>query len=102
MGAAGEALLDERHQVRVARIAEIVRESTLLDRAPNVRRLDVLDRAYRSLGGRYAVFADLLAGQREQLLTAAAQDIEDFATLIEAWAPLVRASKAVGADPAWR
>jgi hypothetical protein len=102
MGAAGEALLDERHRVRVARIAEIVRESTLLDRAPNVRRLDVLDRAYRSLGGRYAVFADLLAGQREQLLTAAAQDIEDFATLIEAWAPLVRASKAVGADPAWR
>jgi hypothetical protein len=102
MGEAGEALLDEGHRVRVARIVEIVRESTLLDRGPNVRRLDVLDRAYRGLGGRYAVFADELATQREQLLTVAAQDIEDFATLIEAWEPLVRASKAAGADPAWR
>jgi hypothetical protein len=102
MGAAGEALLDDGHRVRVARIVEIVRDSALLDRAPNHRRLDALDRAYRGLGGRYAVFADLLAAQRERLLVEAAQDVEDFATLIEAWEPLIRASKAAGADPAWR
>jgi hypothetical protein len=102
MGEAGEALLDEDHHVRSAHLAEIVRASVLLDRRPNVRRLDTLDRTYRRLGGRYAVFADLLAGQREQLLTEAAQDIEDFATLIEAWEPLIRAAKATGADPAWR
>jgi Family of unknown function (DUF6271) len=102
MGAAGEDLLDEHHRVRAARIAEIVRESALQDRRPNVRRLDALDRAYRGLGGRYAVFADLLADRRERLLIEAAQDIEGFATLIDAWEPLVRASKAAGADPAWR
>ena len=100
MGEAGEDLLDEQHRVRAARVAEIVRASVLLDKGPNVRRLDTLDRAYRKLGGRYAVFAELLAPRREQLLTEAAHDIEDFATLIVAWEPLIRAAKDAG--PAWR
>ena len=100
MGEAGEDLLDDQHRVRSARVAEIVRASVLLDQGPNVRRLDTLDRAYRKLGGRYAVFAEQLAARRDQLLTEAAQDIEDFATLIVAWESLIRAAK--GAGPAWR
>jgi phenylpyruvate tautomerase PptA (4-oxalocrotonate tautomerase family) len=99
MGEAGEGLLDEQHHVRAARVAEIVRASVLLDKGPNVRRLDTLERSYRRLGGRYAAFAELLAARRERLLTEAAQDIEDFATLILAWGPLIRAAKDTG--PAW-
>ncbi|WJV44282.1 DUF6271 family protein [Streptomyces flavofungini] len=93
MTAAGSALLDERHRVRVARIAELVRESTRLDTAENVARLDALDRSYRKLGGKYAGFADSLVPRRGRLLDEARQDMEDFALLIESWAALVRASR---------
>ena len=61
MAEAGPELTDERGQVRASVIARLVSESTRLDRAENVQRLDALDTAYRKLGGAYAEFADLLA-----------------------------------------
>ncbi|MCX4746819.1 DUF6271 family protein [Kitasatospora sp. NBC_01287] len=94
MAEAGPSLLDEEYRVRVGAVTALVRESVRLDRAENTSRLDVLDRCYRRLGGRYAAFADLLAGRRGELLDEARSDIEDFARLIEAWEPLIRASKA--------
>ncbi|MFH9071072.1 DUF6271 family protein [Streptomyces alboflavus] len=93
MTAAGPDLLDEHHEVRAPRIAELVRESTRLDTAENVARLDALDRSYRKLGGKYAAFADTLVPRRGRLLDEARQDMEDFALLIEGWAALVRASR---------
>ncbi|MDX6354858.1 MAG: hypothetical protein QOF98_1761, partial [Streptomyces sp.] len=69
-------------------------QSTRLDRDENVQRLDSLDRSYRKLGGKYAEFADYLAPRRQRLLDEAQRDIEDFALLIEAWEPLMRASRA--------
>ncbi|MFJ5117436.1 DUF6271 family protein [Kitasatospora sp. NPDC088548] len=96
MEAAGGLLLDEQHHVRVAAIAGSVRRSAGADRAENIRRLDVLDRSYRQLGGKYAEFADHLRPLRERLLDEAQADIEYFALLIDAWGPLVQASKAVG------
>ncbi|MGV9880238.1 DUF6271 family protein [Streptomyces sp. NPDC003379] len=96
MAAAGDTLLDDRGQVRGSVVGALVRESTTLDRAENVERLDRVDAAYRRLGGRYGQFADLLAARRERLLDEARSDIEDFALLIEAWEPLMRASKDAG------
>lgn len=98
MEAAGGALLDDEHRVRVAVIADSVRRSIGTDRAENVRRLAVLDRAYRQLGGKYAEFADHLVTLRDRLLDEAQADTEDFALLIEAWGPLVRAGKAAGPE----
>ncbi|MGI5404793.1 DUF6271 family protein [Streptomyces sp. CA-135486] len=96
MARAGTSLLDGRGQVRASAVAGFARESTRLDRAENVQRLDRLDTAYRKLGGRYATFADLLASRRERLLDEAQSDIADFALLVEAWEPLVRASRVTG------
>ncbi|MCX4910970.1 DUF6271 family protein [Streptomyces sp. NBC_00878] len=90
---AGPALLDDRGQVRAPVVARLVRESTGLDRGENVQRLDILDAAYRKLGGAYAEFADFLATRRERLLDEARSDIEDFALLVEAWEPLVGAAR---------
>ncbi|MFF7124712.1 MULTISPECIES: DUF6271 family protein [unclassified Streptomyces] len=92
MAAEGARLLDDRQHVRAGRIVEFLRESTALDRAENVWRLDRLDTAYRKLGGRYEEFAELLAGRRLQLLAEACSDIEDFALLTEAWPHLVEAA----------
>ncbi|WP_371484656.1 DUF6271 family protein [Kitasatospora sp. NBC_00315] len=94
--AAGPELLDEQHHVRAATIAGFARRTAGADRAENVRRLDVVDRCYRRLGGKYAEFADHLAPLRERLLDEAQADIEYFALLIDAWAPLVAASRATG------
>jgi hypothetical protein len=96
MAAAGETLLDGRHRVRVAEVIELLRESARLDRAENVQRLDILDRSYRKLGGRYAEFAEMLAERREQLLVEARRDIEDFALLTGTWSALIRASRLTG------
>ncbi|MEU1022409.1 DUF6271 family protein [Streptomyces sp. NPDC005900] len=96
MAEAGETLLDERGQVRASLVADLVRQSTALDRAENVERLERVDTAYRRLGGRYEQFADLLATRHERLLDEARGDIEDFALLIEAWEPLVRAARDAG------
>ncbi|MFB8175565.1 DUF6271 family protein [Streptomyces sp. NPDC055966] len=89
---AGDTLLDTGHRVRPDRIVEFLRASTGLDRAENVWRLDRVDTAYRKLGGRYAGFADQLAGERDRLLDEAEADIESFAHLIEAWPALIKAA----------
>ncbi|MEV4319688.1 DUF6271 family protein [Actinocrispum sp. NPDC049592] len=89
-------LLDKDNRVKADVIAELARESAWLGTDENVRRLDRLEAAYRRLGGKYAEFADLLMPQRQRLLAEARQDIEDFAVLIDAWAPLVQASRTVG------
>ncbi|MFD8785251.1 DUF6271 family protein [Kitasatospora sp. NPDC059599] len=96
--AAGGTLLDEQHHLRPAAVADAARRSAATDRAENHRRLAELDRCYRRLGGKYAEFADHLAPLRARLLDRAQSDIEDFALLIDAWGPLVRASKATPAD----
>lgn len=98
MGAAG-ALLDEEHHLDAAAIAGFARSSTAMDRTDNIERLDVLDRCYRQLGGKYTEFADHLVPLRDRLLDGAQADMERFALLIDAWGPLATASKAVG--PAW-
>ncbi|MFE7590283.1 DUF6271 family protein [Kitasatospora sp. NPDC057512] len=98
MEAAGGALLDEQHRVRPEVIADSARRSAATDRAENHRRLAELDRCYRRLGGKYAGFADELTPLRARLLDEAQADIEDFAVLIDAWGPLVRAAKATPAD----
>ncbi|MEU5775985.1 DUF6271 family protein [Streptomyces venezuelae] len=96
MAEAGEELLDGEGHVRPSVIAGFARQSTALDQAENVRRLDRLDAAHRTLGGRYADVADHLAVHRERLLDEARGDIEDFALLTEAWQPLMRAARDIG------
>ena len=96
MGAAGALLLDEDHHIRVPLLVEMVRDSTGLDTAPNVRCLEQLEKTYRGLGGRYALFADRLAARSDRLVLEARQDIEEFALLIEVWGPLMRTAKATG------
>ncbi|MFF0001156.1 DUF6271 family protein [Streptomyces avermitilis] len=100
MGRADASLLDDRGQVRASAVARLARESTRVDRGENVQRLDILDTAYRQLGGRYATFADVLAQRRERLLDEARSDIEDFALLVEAWEPLVGTARLTPVDPA--
>jgi hypothetical protein len=89
----GTAMLDDRHLLRPSTIIGFVRESTALDRAENVDRLNTLDRAYRKLGGKYAEFADSLLPRRQQLLDEARQDMENFALLIESWGRLVNSAR---------
>jgi len=96
MAAAGGSLLDGEHRVRASAITEFAWESTRLDKEENVQRLKSLGRSYRRLGGRYAEFADVLERRERQLLDEAQRDIEDFALLIDAWEPLVLASRATG------
>ncbi|MFE6665183.1 DUF6271 family protein [Streptomyces sp. NPDC057697] len=95
MAAAGASLIDDEYHVRPEAVAELARRSAGADRAENVRRLEVLERSYRRLGGRYAEFAGVLAARGERLLEEAQADIEDFALLTEAWQPLVRASRSI-------
>ncbi|MER7582942.1 DUF6271 family protein [Kitasatospora sp. NPDC097691] len=92
----GGDLLDDRHGLRVEPILDSVRRSTHWDRSRNEHCLDVLDRSYRKLGGKYAELADVVAGRRQQLLDEAQQDVERWAVLIEAWAALVAAARAEG------
>ncbi|MET8485685.1 DUF6271 family protein [Streptomyces tendae] len=99
MAEAGDALLDEHGRVRPAAVAALARESTALDTAENVRRLDALDTAYRRLGGRYTEFADLLAARRARLLDEARGDMADFALLTEAWESMVTAARATPVTP---
>ncbi|MET9190505.1 DUF6271 family protein [Streptomyces tendae] len=99
MAEAGDTLLDEHGRVRPAAVAALARESTALDTAENVRRLDALDTAYRRLGGRYTEFADLLAARRARLLDEARGDMADFALLTEAWESMVTAARATPVAP---
>ncbi len=98
--AAGGALLDADHHLRPALVAGFARDAAGADRTENHRRLDVVDRAYRRLGGRYAGFADHLRPLRERLLDEAQADIEAFALLVDAWGPLVRAARTTPPTPA--
>ncbi|MET7451303.1 DUF6271 family protein [Streptomyces sp. NPDC005574] len=93
MATAGPALLDDRQRVRTDTVVGLLRASTGLDRTENLWRLERVGIAYRKLGGRYEAFADRLTSQRERLLDEARSDIEDFALLIEAWTPLMRAAR---------
>ncbi|MEU6665321.1 DUF6271 family protein [Streptomyces sp. NPDC046727] len=93
MAAEGAGLLDARQQVRTDRIVEFLRESTGLDRAENVWRLDRVDTAYRKLGGRYEAFADRLVSERQELLDQAESDMADFAHLVDSWPALVEAAR---------
>ncbi|HEX3516806.1 MAG TPA: DUF6271 family protein [Trebonia sp.] len=95
MAEAGPALLDDRNHIRGPMIIEFVRESMKLDQEENIERLDVIDRAYRKLGGKYAAFADILRPRRQQLLDEAQHDMEYFALLIESWERLIHSSKNV-------
>ncbi|MER7699473.1 DUF6271 family protein [Streptomyces sp. NPDC096095] len=94
--AAGDALLDGEGRIRASVIAGFVRDSIGLDRAENARRLDVLDRAYRRLGDRYATVADALAERRSRLPDEARDDMADFALLMDHWEALTRASAETG------
>ncbi|WP_372671786.1 DUF6271 family protein [Amycolatopsis kentuckyensis] len=76
-----------------ATIAAIVRESACQDRKPNEAKSFRLERAYRELGGRFTLVADEIRDGRDRLLTEARQDVEDHATLIDAWARLVEAAR---------
>ncbi|ANW22143.1 DUF6271 family protein [Streptomyces clavuligerus] len=95
MTAAGDALLDDEGRIRSSAVAGFVRDSTGLDPAVNAERLDVLDRCYRKLDGRWTAVADALAERREKFLAEARNDMADFALLIDAWEPLTRAAPAV-------
>lgn len=96
MRAAGDTLLDAAGHVRAPAVARYVREAAALDPAENSERLDVLERCYRSLGGRYTCAADLFAARRSGLLDRARTDMEDFALLIDAWEPLTRTARRTG------
>jgi hypothetical protein len=76
-----------------ADIAAIVRASTWQPREPNEAKADLLEAAYRRLGGRFAAVADQVRERREALLIEARRDMDDFALLIDAWADLVGAAR---------
>ncbi|WP_031072888.1 DUF6271 family protein [Streptomyces sp. NRRL WC-3742] len=92
----GRSMMDEHHVLRAEPILDLVRGSLDWDRTGNEHCLDVLDRCYRKLGGRYADVADTVAGRRRQLLDEAQADAELWAVLIENWAPMVAAARAKG------
>ncbi|AZK92602.1 MULTISPECIES: DUF6271 family protein [Streptomyces] len=100
--AADGGLLDDGGRIRASTVAACVRDSRGADRDADAERLgltevlDVLDRSYRKLGGRYAAVADGLAARRGGLLDEARADTADFALLIDAWEPLVRACRNEG------
>lgn len=99
MAEAGPALLDEQDRLRTESIADLARRSALLDPAENRWRLDVIERCYRKLGGRYADFAESLERRGPELIERARIDIEEFALLTEAWPTLVRGARARGGTP---
>ncbi|MGV9271371.1 DUF6271 family protein [Kitasatospora sp. NPDC003701] len=95
----GRGLLDERHGLKVEPILGLVRGSVDWDRAGNEHCLDVLDRSYRKLGGKYAELADVVAARRQQLLDEAREDAGRWAVLIGAWAGMATAARAEGLRP---
>ncbi|MEU3606785.1 DUF6271 family protein [Streptomyces sp. NPDC035033] len=93
LAAAGEALLGPDGLIRPAAVAAPLRASAGAGPTGNEDRLAVLDRRYRSLGGRYATAADLFAARRERLLAEARADMADFALLVDAWGTLTAHAK---------
>ncbi|MFD6658915.1 DUF6271 family protein [Streptomyces parvus] len=94
--AAGDALLDAEGRIRASVVAGFVRDSVDLDRTEPVHRLDVIEGAYRRLGGRYTTVADTLADRRPRLLDEARDDMADFAHLMDHWEALTGASAEAG------
>ncbi|MFI6157145.1 DUF6271 family protein [Kitasatospora sp. NPDC051170] len=92
----GRDMIDENATLRAEPILDLVRGSFDWDRTGNEHCLDVLDRCYRKLGGRYTGIADTVAERRKQLLDEAQADAERWAVLIENWAPMVAAARAKG------
>ncbi|WP_034091787.1 DUF6271 family protein [Streptacidiphilus albus] len=92
----GRGMLDEQNGLMVEPILDLVRGTVGWDRAGNEHCLDVVDRSYRALGGKYTELADVVAGQRQQLLDEAQEDAERWAVLVEAWAGMVAAARAEG------
>ena len=92
----GRGMLDEQNGLMVEPILDLVRGTVGWDRAGNEHCLDVVDRSYRALGGKYTELADVVAGQRQQLLDEAQEDAERWAVLVEAWAGMVAAARAGG------
>ena len=92
MAEAGESLLDDRRHLRAPRSPNSSGRAAGWTGRER-RATGGLDRAYRKLGGRYAEFADIGLSRGERLLDEARRDMEDFALLIEAWGPLVRAQQ---------
>ncbi|MGC5542694.1 DUF6271 family protein [Streptomyces griseus] len=95
---AGDALLDAGGHIRASVVAGFVRDSIDLDRTKVARRLDVIDRAYRRLGGRYPTVADTLAENSGRLLDEARDDMADFALLMDHWEALSGASAEAGLE----
>ncbi len=94
MDEAGAALLDEHGLLRSEAIAALAQNSAQLDTAENRWRLDIIERCYRKLGGRYDALAETVAARRERLLDQARTDIGQFALLTAAWPALVRGGRA--------
>lgn len=94
--AIGDTLLDAEGHIRASVVARYVRDSVDLDRTDVARRLDVIDRGYRRLGGRYRAVADTLADRRSRLLDEARDDMADFAHLMDHWEALAGASAEAG------
>ncbi|WP_030222486.1 DUF6271 family protein [Streptomyces bikiniensis] len=90
---AGDGPLDADGLLRTSAVAAAVEEGEGPEPAESAERFDVVERSYRKLGGRYAAAADVLAARRERLLDEARRDMADFALLLDAWGPLVRASE---------
>ncbi|MEU8435012.1 DUF6271 family protein [Streptomyces sp. NPDC029216] len=99
MAQAGTSLLDAHHRIRADRVAGLVRESTGLDDAENLWRLETLTRSYGTVGGAYAEFAAHLRLRGPRLLDEARADMEDFAYLVDSWAALVHACRATPLHP---
>ncbi|MFE1485139.1 DUF6271 family protein [Streptomyces fimicarius] len=95
---AGDALLDAGGHIRASVVTGFVRDSIDLDRTEAARRLDVIDRAYRRLGGRYPTVADTLAENSGRLLDEARDDMADFALLMDHWEALSGASAEAGLE----
>ncbi|MFC4065110.1 DUF6271 family protein [Actinoplanes subglobosus] len=74
-------------------ISAIVRASARQPGEPNEVQADLMEQAYRRLGGRFAAVADRIRDERDTLLSEARRDIEDYAHLIDAWAGLVAAAR---------
>ncbi|MEU9536839.1 DUF6271 family protein [Streptomyces sp. NPDC048213] len=96
MAAAGPALLDSTGAPRTEAVTELVRANAQGDRAADIRRLDTLDAAFRSLESRWTEAANLLAERRADLLAEARADMEEFVLLLEAWPALTRSSREQG------
>ncbi len=85
-----------RRTPRTEAVTELVRANAQGDRAADIRRLDTLDAAFRSLESRWTEAANFLAERRADLLAEARADMEEFALLLEAWPALTRSSREQG------